>query len=154
MFTLTSVSDYFVAENGYFFCTVPHSFIDTSSGLRFMESNTSQGQVCPYFYYMSDATITATDDPIPPTMTSLTVAGTHLQTSASGAFTTTRVDALFQVVDVNGTQACGTDNLKYPSVYFHTITDNAITGSFDMGICNTGILIANLTLTRDQAGAY
>lgn len=40
-FTLSSTLDYLSIENGYFFCTVAHSFRDSSTGALFMEPNTS-----------------------------------------------------------------------------------------------------------------
>ena len=62
----------------------------------------------------------------------------------------------FDVHFANGTQACGTDVLKHPSAYFDTITNTAITSTstFKMGVCEYGELIANVTLTRNQAGSY
>ena len=41
VFTLTAGSDYLTEESGYYFCTVAHSFKDSTTGNRFMEPNTS-----------------------------------------------------------------------------------------------------------------
>ena len=156
VFTLTSATDYLTEESGYYFCTVAHSFKDSTTGSRFMEPNTSTAQVCPYFFYVSDIRVTPSDDAIPTTVNSLEIEGSHLLTSSSGTFTTSRVQVQFRVEDDAGVNVCGNDVLKYPSAYIDLIQDTKVssTSSFDMGICNTGNLLANITFVRDNGGSY
>ena len=73
VFTLTAATDYLTEESGYYFCTVAKSFKDSTTGDRFMEANSSTAQVCPYFFYVSDIQVTASDEAIPTSATSLDI---------------------------------------------------------------------------------
>ena len=121
-----------------------------------MDPHTSTDQICPYFFYVSDVSITPSSLPIPNTVNTITIQGSNLKMSASGKYTTSRVDVKFDVIYANGTQACGTDVLKHPSAYIDQITNSAITSTstFKMGLCTQGELIANITITRNAGGSF